>query len=89
MKRIQLFLLSAAIAGAGSAFIPAEKPPGDIYVKVNGTFMLKSSQRGTCETLNPSVCNYILRADHGPQPYTQTDFDFNPDEKKVWTPTTP
>lgn len=79
-------MLSAAIVAAGSAFVPAENPPGDIYVKVNGTFKLKSSQQGTCETLNPSVCNYILREDHGPEPYTEEDFDFNPDEQKVWTP---
>jgi hypothetical protein len=78
-------MLSAAIVAAGSAFIPAEQPPGDIYVKVGSTFMLKSSQQGSCQFLNPSVCEYILRADAS-LPYTEEDFDFNPNEQKVWRP---
>ena len=89
MKKIKVFLLSAAIAGAGSAFIPAEKPPGDEYVKVGNEFRLKSSQQGNCVDEIPDVCNYILKEMHGPEPYVLSDFDFNPNETKAWIPSNP
>jgi hypothetical protein len=84
MKRIQLFLLSAAIAGAGSAFIPAEKPPGAIYVKVGPSYLLKSSQTGECVPLNNSACNYELKAGHSPN--QESDFIFTTTENRVWQP---
>jgi hypothetical protein len=88
MKRIKLFMLSAAIVAAGSAFIPAETPPGDVYILDGSTFKLKSSQQGTCRE-SPSVCNYTLKTIHGPEPYVLSDFDYNPNEQKVWKPATP
>ncbi len=84
MKKIKLFLLSAAIAGAGSAFIPAEKPPGDIYVKVGTQFLLKSSQTGECILMNNSACNYELKAGHSPN--QDSDFIFTTTENRVWQP---
>jgi hypothetical protein len=86
MKRIKLFMLSAAIVAAGSAFIPAETPPGDVYVKVGNDFLLKSTQQGRCKS-GTTVCEYILREDHGAEPYTINDFDFDPNEQQVWSPT--
>jgi len=84
MKRLQLFLLSAAIAGAGSAFIPAEKPPGAIYVKVGSSYLLKSSQTGECVPLTNSACNYELKAGHSPN--QESDFIFTTTENRVWQP---
>ncbi len=84
MKRIKMYLVAAALLGAGSAFIPSTTPPGDIYVKVGSEFKLKSSQSGSCQVQNPAVCNYALKAIHGPMPYQLSDFDYNPDEQKIW-----
>jgi len=84
MKKIKLFLLSAAIAGAGSAFIPAEKPTGAIYVKVGSSFLLKSSQTGECQPMNNSACNYELKAGHSPN--QESDFIFTTTENRVWQP---
>lgn len=87
MKRIKLFLLSAAIVAAGSAFIPAETPPGDVYIFDGSAFELKSTQQGTCRDEMESICNYTLKPTHGPEPYVLSDFDYNPNEQKVWKPT--
>jgi len=84
MKRIQLFLLSAAIAAAGSAFIPAKKLTGAIYVKVGSSYLLKSSQTGECVPMNNSACNYELKAGHSPN--QESDFIFTTTENRVWQP---
>ncbi|MEO6134161.1 MAG: hypothetical protein ABIP35_03345 [Ginsengibacter sp.] len=89
MKRIKLFLLTVAIAGAGSAFIPAGNPPGDVYILDGSTFKLKSTQEGSCRSQNPSVCNYTLKEIHGSEPYVLSDFNYDPNEQKIWTPATP
>ena len=84
MKRIKLFMLSAAIVAAGSAFVPAEQPPGDTYVKVGSSFLLKSTQTGRCLPMDQSACNYVLKDGHSPNVESDFIFDINDDE--YWQP---
>lgn len=79
MKRIQLFLITAAILAAGSAFTNV-RTDGPEYVKVNDTWMLKSDAQqniGDCQS-GGTICTYTLLSGH--QPNTESDFSTDPNE---------
>jgi len=84
MKKIKLFLATAAILAAGSAFIPSPGATGDIYVKDGTQFLLKSTQAGACVDMTNSACNYELRPEHSP--IQESDFIYSTSENSVWQP---
>lgn len=84
MKKVKLFLIAAAMLGIGSSFAFRAKDSGDIYVKVNGAFQLKSSQSGLCIYQNLSACNYVLKVGHSPN--SDSDFDYNINDNEMWQP---
>ena len=87
MKKIKLFLIGAAILGAASAFMPAAD--GDPYVLVDGQFIPKDENMGSCED-GTSICTYILLPEnqrvHKKPPFSTVDFSYNPNEQKEWVP---
>jgi hypothetical protein len=85
MKRIKLFMLSAAIVAAGSAFVSKPAPTSTEYVKDNGVWKVKSTVdgvTGSCIPLNNMHCTFVLRSG-ATQPYQ--DSDFTPiDANQAW-----
>lgn len=85
MKKIKLYLLSAAIVAAGSAFISKPSHFTDEYVKDSGNWVLKSSVdgiTGSCITASQMHCTYTLNPG-ATKPYK--DSDFTPiDQNQAW-----
>ena len=80
MKKVKLFLLSAAIVAAGSAFI--SKPPAPEYVKTSLGWELKSMASGICTHNQDTHCTFTLNPGAIP-PYQ--DSDFTPDDQnRIW-----
>lgn len=81
MKRIKMFLLSAAIVAAGSAFIT---PPtvADEYVKDKGAWKLKTMANGICQNNDFTHCTFVLKPG-STQPYKDSDFTPN-DQDRIW-----
>ena len=84
MKKIKLFLLSAAIIAAGSAFI-TKPATTDEYVKDGQDWVLKTTVdgiTGNCIELDNMHCSFVLNP-NATQPYQ--DSDFTPvDENQAW-----
>jgi hypothetical protein len=87
MKKIKLFLIGAAILGSASAFIPAAD--GDPYVLVDGNFIPKDPNMGSCVN-GGTICTYTLlpaeERENIDPPYSAADFSSNPLEHKTWVP---
>lgn len=83
MKKIKLFLLSAAIVAAGSAFI--SRPMVDEYVKDNNVWKLKSMASGSCQTQESSHCTFVLKP-NATVPYDDSELTPN-DQNRIWIPT--
>lgn len=83
MKKVKMLFLSAAIIAMCSSYA-FKLDSGDTYVRVGGSFLLKSGQSGECITETASACNYVLKDGH--EPIAESDFDFNTADNEMWDP---